>query len=291
MTMKTRLLILIFAAVSLLSACRSQRAITDDTDITPDNGDIKRPPVSAVDTRSAAAQYTRLCATYHNWDAIEAPVKVNITSPSKMSVSGKLYMARGKDVYISLRMLGLEVANLYVTADSVFASEKLGKHYVAESLTSLLGGTNLTVNDIQDMLLGRAFVPGKGTVSDAVASLFDITLSGNRMLITPRQQPAKYEYGFMADTRSNALTTIVVEPAGHTAVECNYAGATTIPGVGGVCSQMSIDTTVKTTHIAASLEIKYDEAKTGKSINSARWKQPKGYVKWLPINFAKSLGQ
>lgn len=289
--MKTRLLIIAIAAASMLGACRSTRTVTDDTFATIATGDTRRPPVSAVDIRSAAATYTRLCATYHDWEAIEAPVKVDITAPSKMSVSGRIYMTRGKDVYISLRMLGLEVANLYVTNDSIFASERLGKHYMAEALTSLLGGTSLTVNDIQDIILGRAFVPGSGPISDATLSLFDITIADNHMLLTPRKQPAKYEYGFMANTQTNALTTLVVEPKGHQAVECKYAGATTLAGVGGVCSQMSIDTTIKTSRIAASLQIKYDEAKTGKSVNSARWKQPKGYTKWLPINFAKTLGQ
>ena len=69
-------------------------------------------------------------------------------------------MQRDRSVHLSLRFLGMEVASLMVTRDSIFALYKLERLYFAESISDLLGGFPATVGNVRDLLLGRAFILG-----------------------------------------------------------------------------------------------------------------------------------
>ncbi len=69
-------------------------------------------------------------------------------------------MQRDRSVHLSLRFLGMEVASLMVTQDGIFALYKLERLYFAESISDLLGGFPTTVGNVQDLLLGRAFILG-----------------------------------------------------------------------------------------------------------------------------------
>lgn len=67
-------------------------------------------------------------------------MNVSLKLPKRISASGTMTMTRGKDISISMRVLGIEVATLYITGDSVIALDKWHKYYLAESVESLLGG-------------------------------------------------------------------------------------------------------------------------------------------------------
>lgn len=47
------------------------------------------------------------------WTNVSMPVKVRVTQPQKMTLSGTATMVRGEYVFISLRVFGFEVAQLY----------------------------------------------------------------------------------------------------------------------------------------------------------------------------------
>lgn len=88
------------------------------------------------------------------WSDITLPVNVNLSRPTSLRIGGTMTMVNGRDILISLRMLGFEVGAAYVTTDSVYAYAKMQKVYIAESLSGLLGGLNLSLADIQSLLIG-----------------------------------------------------------------------------------------------------------------------------------------
>lgn len=88
------------------------------------------------------------------WTDLRVPVSVSISEPSSFKVNGIMTMVNGKDIHISLRMLGFEVGAAYITGDSVYAYAKLQRVYVAESIGRLLGGMDATISDIQSLLIG-----------------------------------------------------------------------------------------------------------------------------------------
>lgn len=133
-------LLFITSLIAIVSSCGSSRKNA------PAIGGDYRP---GQETSGPSRQLT--------WTDLRVPVSVSITSPSSFKVSGVMTMVNGKDIHISLRMLGFEVGAAYVTSDSVFAYAKLQRVYVAESISRVLGGLDAGISDVQSLLIGAPF--------------------------------------------------------------------------------------------------------------------------------------
>ncbi|MDE6395941.1 MAG: DUF4292 domain-containing protein, partial [Muribaculaceae bacterium] len=101
-------------------------------------------------------------------------VSLDLEKPLSMSASGRATMIRDSLVHISIRFIGMEVGVVRATPDSVFLVDKYHKIYFAEPLSTLLGsrGKDLTLGDLQDMMLGLREVPAG---SPATVKLGDVT--------------------------------------------------------------------------------------------------------------------
>lgn len=93
------------------------------------------------------------------WEDFYAPVSVNISAGGEMSASGRLTMLRGKGIFLSIRALGIEGGIVCINQDSIFAVDKVNKVFVADDYASVLGKYELTLENLQDILLGRTFMP------------------------------------------------------------------------------------------------------------------------------------
>ena len=92
---------------------------------------------------------------------------IKLSAGSSFSSAIQVRMVRDQAIYISLRpMLGIEVGRLLITADSLYAVDKVHKRYIAEKVSMLTSGIPVTVSEVQDMFLGRPFIIGKGTLSE-----------------------------------------------------------------------------------------------------------------------------
>ncbi|MDE6109609.1 MAG: DUF4292 domain-containing protein [Muribaculaceae bacterium] len=143
-------------------------------------------PVEVAGNATAQQLYASLTATCTPWQSVQIPVRASLRSPMSVSASGRLTMVRDSLVHLSLRMLGIELAVVSVDNDSVRVFDKFHRYYMAESTAALAGRTGITLPDMQSLLLGRAFVPGHGTVTPAMAT--DLTLSRTQdgaLVITP----------------------------------------------------------------------------------------------------------
>ena len=87
------------------------------------------------------------------WTDLSVPLSVSIQSPMSLKVNGVMSMINGKDIHISLRMFGFEVGAACVTSDSIYAYAKMQKVYVAESIRRVLAGADMSLADIQSMLI------------------------------------------------------------------------------------------------------------------------------------------
>lgn len=256
-------LILIF----LLSGCRSAKS-----PVTPDYSGTKM-------TLTQRAQY--VIAGYQPWEEINVPLKVAVKEPTKVSVSGRIYMRRDKDIYITLRVLGMEVANMYVNADSVFVTDKLHKYYIAESISDIFAGASLTIGDIQDALLGRAFVNNRGTLSDNL--LKDVTLArddDNTWTVTPRSRiNNRIEYQFRFDDSDNSLSSLVFNVAGKL-YGCSYSSPVEV-GDNRFMEKLEVKATVGKKNIDATLTFDFDKVKW-EVPSSARWRLNDSYKRLTP---------
>ena len=125
-------------------------------------------------------------------------------------------MVRDEAIYISLRpMLGIEVGKLIITADSLYAVDKIHKRYIAEKVSILTSGIPVTVTDVQDIFLGRPFIIGKGTLSEALKS--QVTASNDSPIVLKAKESYKgYGYSFSFD-KNNRISSLDIVPAGSSA--------------------------------------------------------------------------
>ncbi|MDE7443802.1 MAG: DUF4292 domain-containing protein [Muribaculaceae bacterium] len=89
------------------------------------------------------------------WTTFSAPLKVKLESPKKVNISGRCTMERGKSILLSVRMLGMEIGNAYVTPDSVYVLDKIHKYLLAESLDEVLNGNYVEFTALQELLTGN----------------------------------------------------------------------------------------------------------------------------------------
>ncbi|MDE6801718.1 MAG: DUF4292 domain-containing protein [Muribaculaceae bacterium] len=100
-------------------------------------------------------RYDSLRADTIVWETISFSGKVNVKSPESNSCSARLFMYNDSLIHISLRAYGVEGAVVRMTRDSVSIYNKIDKVLVKTTLNRFLGNSGYSLNDIQDILLGR----------------------------------------------------------------------------------------------------------------------------------------
>ena len=88
------------------------------------------------------------------WTNVQMPVKLSLAKPRNFNVSGRATMVRGRQIYLSLRFFGMEVATVNITPDSVTVADRFHKLLFTESTAKVMGSTGLDLNVIQDLILG-----------------------------------------------------------------------------------------------------------------------------------------
>lgn len=258
--------LLIFSVITAtlamwLAGCHSAR----QSAVTSANDSIKL----SLDSR-----FDLLAGSYTDWNDVNVPVKLRLQQPKEMSISGRLYMTRGENVMLSLRFLGMEVMNLYVNNDSIYATDKIHKYYLAEDLKSLVAGFPMTINDVQDLLLGRVFLLQHGTLSPKMKRYVELSEINSYMAISPKKSFNGIEYAFGADA-DNRLKALTATREGNDVLQCVY-DKWTDSKAGMVACSNQVSLTLGETFLQATLESNYDDAKW-ETPNTRSWKMPKGY--------------
>lgn len=225
---------------------------------------------------------------YNDWHDVVVPIDLSLHQPKSFSVSGRATMVKDESIYISIRVFGFEAANIYVTPDSIFASYKLNKIYIAEETGRLLANYPVTVGNIQDLLLGRAFMLGKGTLSSDMKKKLDLNSTAESWSVTPSQNLKKVIYSFLFDLNSNALAMTKVDIEGKKPVECKYMNPPVNTAAGYVPKGINISTTLKDIPIDATIAWNLSSAKWNSGA-TAKWKTPKGYKRISVSDLLKAL--
>ncbi len=225
-------------------------------------------------TQRLSESYAALTGPYRDWQSLEVPVKVNIASPMSFSCSARMQMIRGKWLGISVRMLGFEVAYLTADNDSVHAYVKVQKRYVSESIAGLFASSGYNLSNVQDMLLGRLFVPGGSTATASDAARFTIEKADDLMLLFPADTTAAGEIGFAASLASNRLITTTCQAGAHQGALI-YTPATADTPAGPVARQTQLNATLGGS-LDATLEYDLTGARWNHTVTPRVWKVPSG---------------
>lgn len=197
-TMKASLIIGIATAL-LLTGCKGHKAATAG------EAPIEGPgqPVNEV--------FQLLSNTYSEWEDVQMPMAMSMSAPEKFSISGRATMVRDSAILLSMRMFGMEVAQVYANPDSVWFVDKHHKMYIQESLESLCGSYPMGLDDIQDCLLGQVFpIDAAGVTAEYKLDVEVPWLTG---LYFVRQDPLRsvaFTYNEMQETPAGLACDLVM---------------------------------------------------------------------------------
>ena len=284
-----RRIILSACVITLLAAggCRSSRKAVTKTSV-PDVPSVPAVVETPQQVRNTLAiQFDRLASSYGNWTDVQMPVKADITSPMKLSLSGRATLVRDKAVYLSIRLLGMEMGALYADNDSAFITIRLNKLMYAESMDKFTKTFGLTLGDLQDALLGRAFYPGQGTLKSSDTKLFTIPdeempSSGDSYswILKPRKATKGGEWFFRilsptGDSGAPCVESLEIVPSASASAICRYSGPVISPD-GIFASNAEVNATLGKRNLRATLRWTFSDAKwdTGTKVNFSK---PSGY--------------
>lgn len=226
---KISLIAVVIIMAAVMAGCRSSQQAAR-----PSGADAE------VKTSDLSRRLEQVSASMHPWQSVKMPMSVRLESPVKASLSGTVVMQRDRGISMSLRFMGLmEVGTLTVTDDSITVIDKYHKLYLTESVSGLLAGVDFTVNNLQDILLGRPFVAGDRIFKPAS----DLTLAkadSETWTVTPPPFEGSWRYSFAFDT-FNLLKQLVVSSSGRQRATISYEGGSTDTPAGAVAGKMSVD--------------------------------------------------
>lgn len=218
---------------------------------------------------------TELCdavlASLGEWQTMQTSGNITLKASSSFSSSIQMRMVYNQAIYISLRpVLGIEVGKLIITADSLYAVDKVHKRYIAEKVSILTSGIPVTVSEVQDMFLGRPFIIGKGTLNDSLKNSISTTRDGNTIILTPNENYKGYGYAFTFDNKSN-ITSLDIVKTGNTSsdYQVKYSDVRSTTS-GNIAHAINANATIEKKNISFSLSYKdiewNDKVKIDKNI-------------------------
>lgn len=263
------------AFLCILSGCRSSKPASSSL---PTENQVKNYP------KTAEGEVEAMIDSYKMWSDVAMSFRCNLRSPKSISVSGKATMIRGSEIKLSLRMLGFEVAGLYVNSDSIYVYEKLNHTMIVESMDRLTAATGLDINGVQDLLLGHITNPNDRANPTAN---FKITSDDNNILLTLKGKGYNMTYTLLRSTPCS-LSALEVEAPGKGLAACKYS-APYLTEAGPVSPTADINAKFGKISLEAGLNWSLETAAWNKDLKVSP-NPPKGYRRISATQLIKSLG-
>ena len=160
-----------------------------------------------------------------DWSSLKCGGSVRISAGGKsFNSSMQMRMQRGKAIYISLRpIMGIEAAKLVISGDSILLVDKLHKRYMHEKASLLTSGVPVTVENLQDIFLGRAFELGDRSLTAANKDDFIVEATAEGKTVIKSKVGYKgFDYSFAYDKNRNIISLDVVPNKGVGSYKVKY---------------------------------------------------------------------
>ena len=219
------------------------------------------------------------------WEVISVPVKLELKSPSNLSASARAYICRDSSIFFSIRFLGMEVAAIDITTDSIIAVDKYHKYYAAERLADVFANVSFDINSIQSLLFAHPFTHTAHITDVKQASLFKTESSeSNLWTAFPKKQNPLADYTFTFGTENNMpVSTLITTAIG------NITALYTTPEITSVGTAPKVtNINVNSKKIKAELALKWSwkDVRTDNPADKKHLTVPDGYKR---INAAALL--
>lgn len=216
------------AAVAALCISLPARAQQEDSDsIAFADATVQ---LKGNDARTAAYVIT---GTYRDWNKVTLSGKLHLDR-LPISPSVKIYMEKGKRIIISLRapLLG-EVGTVDIQGNTFTMVNKMKRTYVQEDISGLVADLPVTLSDLQNIFLGRIFLPDEGTLSmkNYKKAQFYVTEETDGWMVLPEHQPVEYDvscgYTTYGDGRTRGIFVSTLDGLNQAAAGYEYDGGET----------------------------------------------------------------
>lgn len=232
------------------------------------------PVVPEQSTGNPVSDFKMMAASYSpGWKKVRIPVSASVVEPVSLGASGYLTMERGRSVNLSMRVLGMEVASLYLTQDSVVVIDRWNKRYISQGLTKFLNGFPVTIDNLQDLLLGRLFLVGEGSIDAKDADKFIFDADGSVWGCKPRSENDLFGYAFVASGTNLMYLHIF---AGKGDGEAAYGEPEPTP-CGVIASGVTVKTKAGKKNINATLTYKPNKAQWDDDVRIPQMEVPRSY--------------
>ena len=203
-----------------------------------------------------------------DWSSFKSGGSAKLGGGGKsMNSSMQMRMQRGKAIYVSMRpVMGIEVAKMVIANDSILLVDKVHKRYVLEKASLLTNGIPVTIENLQDIFLGRAFELGKGSLNQNLRQDFTAeSTADGKVLLKPVSQYKGFDYSFYYDKQSNILSLNVKPSNGSSSTYSVSYGEVSGTVAGKVAGTVNVSTVINGKAFNLSLEykdIKFNETFT-----------------------------
>ena len=236
-----------------------------------------------------ADNYRLLVADYHDWHDVTMPVKISLQEPTTMSVSARARIIRGESLMISFRVFGMEMAQMYIDNDSVHAFYKLKKLYLSENIDEIKGNFPLSLENIQDLLLGRAFIFGDSCLDADDIRNVSLEVPDQNWNIIPHNAPHGIDYGFLF-TPDNLITRCVACTSDQSILAIvEYSDHQSTPA-GNLAGIADISFSKGSHSVKLSLSWNFGSAQWNTNATN-QWKVPKGYSRIRADQLLKAISK
>lgn len=279
----------IVCCLMFFSSCSSKKSTTKQSyETSAEQDKTEKDPLKTA--------FSSLAASYKPWTDVSMPVKLELKEPKRFSISGKASMVYGKSVYMSLRLLGMELGAIYVDTDSIYILSKMQRMAYVESLDYFSKNFGFALEDIQSLLLGQAFVPGKGALT--LASQKDFRLQqgekSGEMILNPAKTQRNVSWHFEGEYRQDSdgiaaiINALIVQPATMQPLSAVFSDQSET-SAGIVASEVNMAATMSKKSLKVNVIWSLNRAEWNKGIAPSVPKVPSNYTRLTTKGLAELL--
>lgn len=196
----------------VLSACKSTKSTTGFT-------------TTSMSSKKVVKKHYKVS---FDKETINASIKIKYKDANRsQSVSLKMRMQTDSAIWMSARFLGIPMAKIYMTPNSVSYYEKIGKTYFKGDFTLLSDflGTEVDFQMIQNLLLGQAIESLKGLKLDS-------EIYENTYQLEPKDQQLLYDILFWVNPINFKMSKQEIrQPLEQKKLTINYLDYQDVSGV------------------------------------------------------------
>lgn len=235
---------------------------------------------SAIPSNTAEDTYSSLISSYKPWHDVTISVKLNLRQPKRFTVSGKATMVNNKAINVSVRMLGMEMASIYVDSDSIYVMSKFQRIAYVESMTRLRDAYGIGIADLQCLLLGQAIGLTSDTSGANNGKQLDLKVDNGEFEFSSTKKDVSMVYSGKVPTLGVPayVTQILVKSKTLQPITASFEEQRRTEA-GIVASIVDISGTLRNKKIEASADWSLDGAQWNRNISMESPSIPSGYTR------------